>query len=384
MQHYKTLFAFGVAAISLTACSVEGPETTSGGELVVAPTPTPSSNPAPSPTPTPAPVPPSATLGSSNTQMAAVSSGLDVSSMLRAVSGETSDAGSDALGAFRFACVPSHFSYDDPIVHPGKPGAAHLHMFFGNTGTDAFSTYESLRKTGKSTCVNELNRSAYWMPALLDGKGSAIVPSHLTVYYKRRPKSDPWFAAERNIPDILPRGLRYVFGDDGVKPTFGCEGGLQGNSMPEVLRQCSPGSQFYAIIPAPQCWDGYNLDSADHRSHMKYQGSHAGGEACPSSHPYHLGRLTLTVKWDIEVGDSPSLWRFSSDMDGREPGASLHADWFGAWEDSVLKAWHDNCIDKHLSCNSGNLGNGSKLNWNEFYSKLDAPRQLIPLSSIPR
>src|SRR5919201_4749448 len=34
-------------------------------------------------------------------------------------------------------CGFSHDAPDDPIVHPGQPGASHLHSFIGNTTTDA-------------------------------------------------------------------------------------------------------------------------------------------------------------------------------------------------------------------------------------------------------
>ena len=68
-----------------------------------------------------------------------------------------------AGGQFRVACEFSHFSYDDPLIYPGKPGAAHLHMYFGNTHVNAFSTYDSLINSGSSTCNGqELNRTGYW------------------------------------------------------------------------------------------------------------------------------------------------------------------------------------------------------------------------------
>jgi hypothetical protein len=50
--------------------------------------------------------------------------------------------------SFGIRCDFSHRNSDDPIVHPGNPGAAHSHDFFGNTSTDAFSTLESLRAAG--------------------------------------------------------------------------------------------------------------------------------------------------------------------------------------------------------------------------------------------
>ena len=49
-----------------------------------------------------------------------------------------------ALGAtpvtaqsLKIECRASHAAADDPIVFPGRPGAAHLHEFFGNQTTNA-------------------------------------------------------------------------------------------------------------------------------------------------------------------------------------------------------------------------------------------------------
>jgi hypothetical protein len=97
----------------------------------------------------------------------------------------------DPVGAFRFICQPGQLLYDDPIVYPGQPGKSHLHQFYGNTAANAYSTYESLRTSGDSTCVSTLNRSGYWMPAMLDGKGNVVRPNFVAIYYKRRPASDP-------------------------------------------------------------------------------------------------------------------------------------------------------------------------------------------------
>ena len=111
-------------------------------------------------------------------------------------------AAPDVVGAFRFVCSAGQLLHDDPIVYPGQPGKSHLHQFFGNTGANASSTYASLRKSGQSTCMSPLNRSAYWMPAMLDGKGNVVRPDHVTIYYKRRPASDP----KCSLPK--PSGLR--------------------------------------------------------------------------------------------------------------------------------------------------------------------------------
>src|SRR4029079_8002820 len=66
------------------------------------------------------------------------------------------------IGQFRIPCTFSHMAFDDPIVYTRPPGAAHLHTFFGNTGTNASSTEQSIRDTGSSTCLGgTINRTAY-------------------------------------------------------------------------------------------------------------------------------------------------------------------------------------------------------------------------------
>ena len=80
-------------------------------------------------------------------------------------------AGSDTLeeGTFRMRCAFSHFNYDDPIVYPNQPGAAHLHMYLGNTEVDHSSTSaERLRLAEQATCHGgPLNKTAYWVPSLI-------------------------------------------------------------------------------------------------------------------------------------------------------------------------------------------------------------------------
>jgi hypothetical protein len=129
----------------------------------------------------------------------------------------------DDVSGFRFMCKPGQVSRDDPVVYPGQPGASHLHQFWGNTGTNANSTYQSLRTTGQSTCDNRgsniaLNRSAYWMPAMLDGAGNVVEPDMINTYYKQLPHSSPNCSSPPNgmlsvgtCVDI-PNGLRFVFG----------------------------------------------------------------------------------------------------------------------------------------------------------------------------
>lgn len=310
----------------------------------------------------------------------------------------------DVVGAFRFICSPGQVLADDPIVYPGQPGRSHLHQFFGNTAANANSTYASLRTTGDSTCNNMLNRSAYWMPAMMNGRGRVVRPDYVAVYYKRRPVNDPECLrlAVKGCRDV-PRGLRYVFGynmatGEGGGFYFNCDGptATPGHyaDIIDAAKACPIGNRLGAVIDAPQCWDGKNLDSADHRSHMAYPGYGGWGYLkCPDTHPYAIPAFTLgawyTVDADLDRSGEwrPSMptWSFSSDnmpgMEAKRPGSTMHADWFGAWDDDVKKMWTDNCIDKLLNCSGGDLGNGKQLRMFDSFSWYANPRVVDPPAS---
>jgi Domain of unknown function (DUF1996) len=49
-------------------------------------------------------------------------------------------------------CNLSHQAPDDPIVLPARPGASHLHDFFGNVSVNASTTTASLARAA-STCL---------------------------------------------------------------------------------------------------------------------------------------------------------------------------------------------------------------------------------------
>ncbi len=394
LDTYKAIRAAEVAPPAPVPAPVPPPEPSPPPPAhVPAPTPAPAPSPAPSPAPVPPPVidPAIPTTG-----LPMVADGLVVASLLQKSWGTGAippSAAPDVVGAFRLICHASHLSYDDPIVYPGLPGKSHLHQWFGNDSADANSTYDSLRKTGNSTCGNALNRSAYWMPALLNGKGGVIIPDYVTIYYKRRPKSDPLCSKIGKACVDLPRGLRFIFGrnmlDMTALPTGGgylnCDGSLPNGGtvpgaipghypdIPTAAKNCPIGARLGAVISAPECWDGKNLDSADHRSHVAYSKYIGQSYAqCDAAHPYVIPTFTLGAWWSVDADLDRSgtwdgafnSWHFSSDnMPGMpmKPGTSFHTDWFGAWNDQVLATWHANCLDKMLNASGADLCDGTQL-----------------------
>lgn len=269
-------------------------------------------------------------------------------------------------GQFRIVCDYSHMSFNDPIVYPNQSGAAHLHVFFGNTGVDHTSTQESIEKTGNSTCIGGVaNRTGYWVPAVIDTKdGTPLKPSKILVYYK----SDEVGSA--NVRPY-PAGLRMISGNmnsSGPQPKtdYGCLGpNGEEQRFTSIPPDCGVGWTLEMTIDFPMCWDGVNLDSPDHKSHMSFTvwNNQARKSVCPASHPVGLPGLIEKIQYKVTEAGSTRRWRLSSDNYAANlPGGySIHADWFNGWDPAVQEIWIKNCLQASRDCHGNLLGDGTTL-----------------------
>jgi len=272
------------------------------------------------------------------------------------------------IGQFRIPCGYSHMAFDDPIVYPGRPGAAHLHTFFGNTGTNASSTEQSIRDTGSSTCLGgTINRTAYWVPSMIDtATGKPIVPDFAVFYYKQGYTLTPSSAIQP-----MPAGLRMIAGDPtSSKPgspgtRFKCIAGPNNSNdqYGSAIPSCDAGALLYQEVFFPQCWDGRNLDSPDHKSHMSYVVQVSGGYTCPSTHPVALPQVTFNIAYTVQTQDAARAWRLASDTyDTSLPGGySSHGDWFNGWKKDVSDLWNADCVQTSKDCHAHLLGNGQMM-----------------------
>ncbi|WP_308517994.1 DUF1996 domain-containing protein [Sphingomonas flavescens] len=327
--------------------------------------------------------------------------------------GEPPVASPDEVGAFRFNCLAGHVAKDDPIVYPGRPGASHIHQFFGNTDTDANSNYQSLRTKGGSTCTRSTGtspqRSAYWMPAMLDGAGNVVKADWMNTYYKQLPANDPNCAVTMD-PAVtgrcigMPNGIRFILGynmqtmsggpadtksrdwwamgfDCVAKPTGGDSFTGIKHTIKEIVDsgKCPAGAWLRVFVAFPQCWDGKNLDTPDHRSHIVMPPQ----SICPGDHPYRIPEIAVSAFFTVDENFFQGKWHLASDemMPGAVAGSTLHMDYWEAWSPTFKGLWQRNCIDGHLTCSIGNVGDGRKIKGMGF----DGPppeHVLLPVSSI--
>jgi hypothetical protein len=384
-----------------------------GGTVVVSPTPDPTPTPAPSPPPPDGAAVPSNGVGGelAIADNFPTESGIEPYDAGGSQQGKIAPLSGDKVSAFRITCRPGQTLVADPMVFPGQPGAGHRHQFGGNKAANAFSTYATLRTTGGTTCGIDsapVNRSAYWTPSMLDGTGNVVLPDYFNIYYKRIPAGNPEC---RGAPDSthigfcvpLPNGIRYLWGFD-MKSMSGGTGftecwkddnlsqpavtGRWSNIAQAVAAGCPAGSLLIMQIEAPNCWDGKNLDSADHRSHVVYANGPgvavAEQRACPADHPYVIPTLTQRMVYTTDANFTAGRWHLASDemMPGAAAGSTFHFDYWEGWSPPVKAEWEEHCLNEHRSCSGGDLGDGRQIKGSGPPPGGWVRHQLVPLSSL--
>ncbi|MFN8075436.1 MAG: DUF1996 domain-containing protein [Kineosporiaceae bacterium] len=253
---------------------------------------------------------------------------------------------------FIVSCPFSHRAADDPLVHPGMAGMSHLHDFFGNTTTDAESTTTSLL-AGGTTCDRTGDTAAYWMPTTYVG-GKAVKALKATVYYRN---------VAANPADVVPfpTGFHMIAGDPtasaadpqranyvgwACRKDSGPKAGIKGRWTSDAPT-CKAGQTLVFRVRFPDCWNGVDLDSADHRSHVAY----GKNGVCPKGFPVHVPRVSMTEGLDSRGGPTTAL-SSGSVFTG-------HADFINAWQPQELSRLVDECLHEGLKC--GFTSDGSDL-----------------------
>ena len=113
------------------------------------------------------------------------------------------------------------------------------------------------------------------------------------------------------------------------------------------------------VVVFPQCWNGKDLDSPDHQSHMAYP---VNG-ACPGTHPVAIPEVSFQVRYSVPRGVRSSEWRLASDLyDPSKPGGySAHGDWFEGWKREFAETFVKNCDQARRDCQSSLLGDGREI-----------------------
>jgi hypothetical protein len=251
-----------------------------------------------------------------------------------------------AHGSFSMVCPADHSAPDDPIVHPGQPGASHLHDFYGNRSTDAFSTEASMR-AATTTCPVGADTAGYWSPAgYLNGV--RLPPVRVKAYYLNMSATT---AVE------TPPAVQMVAGvfdatsaADNPRQFWNCAGNTPLADHPYDCSGYSPGD-VVAGVDFPSCWNGNGLARTD----VIYPVTVGG--PCPVGFSHVLPTISLRVHFGIDDPCAGATPCGPDDPDtnvkmslASGPYYTFHADFWNTWDPAALDGLVSSCLNQHQAC----------------------------------
>ena len=246
----------------------------------------------------------------------------------------------------------------DPIVSPGVV-AGHTHTVNGGSNFSPSSTFADMRASDCTSCLVKQDMSAYWTPQLYfqyaNGSFRSVEQTGggLVYYLPRNHSSDT------TKVQAFPDGLRILTGQMTKRSYnssslmaqaigWNCLGsaGLDGETRIPTLPEYNCPDGLRGEIRFPSCWNGQDVDSSDHFSHMAYSDGESG--PCPATHPVRIVTLFYEVMWSIDPLNDIRSEALNPDQPfvlamGDATGLGYHGDFFDGWDKTVLQDAIDTC-----------------------------------------
>ncbi|MGW0816851.1 DUF1996 domain-containing protein [Streptomyces viridiviolaceus] len=283
--------------------------------------------------------------------------------------GLAADGDGGSTGTFTTDCGVNEnnvFNSDNLIAAPGVDnGAHHTHDYVGNQDNDAFSSDEDLANADTS-CRNQGDKSTYYWPVLRlqDGTeefdagdqgggaegnvGRILKPSQAELRFVGNRQSDVV---------AMPKFLRIITGDaksftNGVanaNSSWSCTG-FEDRQVTDKYPLCPDGSQVVRTANFQSCWDGQNIDSANHRDHVAFVQEDGG---CPNGFQA-IPQLQVRLVYDIptptvENGQVQNPYAVDSFPEQLHKPITDHNDFINVMDEDLMDQVVD-CINSGEDC----------------------------------
>ncbi|MFH8445020.1 DUF1996 domain-containing protein [Streptomyces sp. NPDC018026] len=275
-----------------------------------------------------------------------------------------------STGSFATSCgvnAEGLFNSDNLIAAPGVGnGAHHFHDYVGNQANDAFASDEDLA-AGDTSCADQGDKSSYYWPVLrlqngtdeqdaqspgggIEGNaGEIVTPAEVTLTFRGN---------ERGEVTEMPRLLRiitgdakaFVNGDTNANASWSCTG-FEDRQLKDKYPLCPSGSDVVRTFTFQSCWDGRNIDSANHRTHMAFA---AADGTCPEGFRA-VPRLVQRVVYDVAApsledgGRTVPLFAVDSFPEQLHKPVTDHSDFINVFDEDLMREMVE-CINSGREC----------------------------------
>ncbi len=254
-------------------------------------------------------------------------------------------------------------------------GAHHFHDYIGNQSNDAFASDEDLANA-ETTCVDQGDKSTYYWPVLrlqngtqeqdadkpgggIEGNaGEIVTPKEVTLTFVGSP---------RGKVTEMPRLLRIITGDakafvngpGNANASWSCTG-FEDRQLKDKYPLCPQGSDVVRSFKFQSCWDGRNIDSANHRAHVAFA---AADGSCPNGFQA-IPQLVQRVVYDVDApslqdgGRTTPLFAVDSFPEQLHKPVTDHGDFINVFDEDLMKQMVD-CINEGRTCGVG-AGDGGE------------------------
>ncbi|MGA5036838.1 DUF1996 domain-containing protein [Streptomyces capoamus] len=280
----------------------------------------------------------------------------------------TSDCGVNANGLF---------NSDNVIVAPGvSNGAHHFHDYVGNQANDAFASDEDLARAGTS-CADQGDKSSYYWPVLrlqngtrerdagapgggTEGNAGRIVtPKQVTLTFVGNPRGEVT-AMPRLLRIITGDAKAFVNGPGNANASWSCTG-YENRQLKDKYPLCPRGSDVVRTFRFQSCWDGRNIDSANHRTHVAFT---AVDGSCPAGFR-PIPQLVQRIVYDVDApsladgGRTVPLFAVDSFPEQLHKPVTDHGDFINVFDEDLMREMVD-CINSGRTCGRpGGDGSGT-------------------------
>ncbi|WTC21104.1 DUF1996 domain-containing protein [Streptomyces cellulosae] len=282
-------------------------------------------------------------------------------------------SGDASTGTFTSECGVNEngvFNSDNVIAAPGvSNGAHHFHDYIGNQATNAFVSDDELTRA-ETSCQDQRDKSSYYWPVLrlqngteeqdaqspgggIEGNaGEIVTPKDVTLTFVGNPKAKVT-AMPRLLRIITGDAKSFVNGPANANASWSCTG-FEDRQLKDKYPLCPEGSDVVRSFAFQSCWDGRNIDSANHRTHMAFTDAEGN---CPAGFQ-PIPQLVQRIVYDVDApsledgGKTVPLFAVDSFPEQLHKPITDHGDFINVFEEDLMNEMVD-CINEGRTCGAG-------------------------------